>query len=337
MALERRDGPTALLLTRQKVPAIPREATGDAGRPAAGGLPASSATSNPEAVDGRHRFGAASGPGRARRALGRSEGKRVNVVSVPCLEILMRTGAGLPRSSLFPAGVPAATIEAGRTDPVEGVLTGTDGPQPGDRPLRCLGTGGGAWLSKLGMTAEKAIGAHPRMARRAELRITSRPWTGYPGVHACSSKPSRSEMTLERATRRERRRSWSGGPSPATPGPSGPAGPALHAPGLLRGAGPRGVERGRDGPVAGGLRPGLPGPPHGSTPTGRSMPGCIRSFAACVSTTRATGSTRRRGIEAAGDWLVDQATARTASMNPERALESAEASAAGLREALESL
>ena len=35
--------------------------------------------------------------------------------------------------------------------------------------------------------------------------------------------------------------------------------------------------------------------------------------------------TSRRGIEAAGDWLVDQATARSASMNPERALESAEA------------
>ena len=46
--------------------------------------------------------------------------------------------------------------------------------------------------------------------------------------------------------------------------------------------------------------------------------------------------TRRRGIEAAGDWLVDQATARTASMNPERALESAEARQR-VAEALESL
>ena len=35
--------------------------------------------------------------------------------------------------------------------------------------------------------------------------------------------------------------------------------------------------------------------------------------------------TRRRGVEAAGDWLVGQAEARTSSMNPERALETAEA------------
>jgi RNA polymerase sigma-70 factor (ECF subfamily) len=35
--------------------------------------------------------------------------------------------------------------------------------------------------------------------------------------------------------------------------------------------------------------------------------------------------TRRRGIEAAGDWLTGQAVARTSGMNPERALETAEA------------
>jgi RNA polymerase sigma-70 factor (ECF subfamily) len=35
--------------------------------------------------------------------------------------------------------------------------------------------------------------------------------------------------------------------------------------------------------------------------------------------------TRRRGIEAAGDWLVEQATSRTAGMRPDRALEQAEA------------
>lgn len=35
--------------------------------------------------------------------------------------------------------------------------------------------------------------------------------------------------------------------------------------------------------------------------------------------------TRRRGIEAAGDWLAEQASARTAGMSPDRALEQAEA------------
>jgi RNA polymerase sigma-70 factor (ECF subfamily) len=46
--------------------------------------------------------------------------------------------------------------------------------------------------------------------------------------------------------------------------------------------------------------------------------------------------TRRRGIEAAGYWLVEQAQARTSSMNPERALHSAEAKRR-VTEALESL
>jgi len=46
--------------------------------------------------------------------------------------------------------------------------------------------------------------------------------------------------------------------------------------------------------------------------------------------------TRRRGIEAAGDWLVDQAQDRTATMNPERALRAAEAKRR-VREALDTL
>jgi RNA polymerase sigma-70 factor (ECF subfamily) len=46
--------------------------------------------------------------------------------------------------------------------------------------------------------------------------------------------------------------------------------------------------------------------------------------------------TRRRGIEAAGDWLVDQAQERTATMNPDRALRAAEAKRR-VREALETL
>ncbi len=46
--------------------------------------------------------------------------------------------------------------------------------------------------------------------------------------------------------------------------------------------------------------------------------------------------TRRQGIEAAGNWLADQAQARTAGMNPDRALECAETKAR-VREALEGL
>ena len=46
--------------------------------------------------------------------------------------------------------------------------------------------------------------------------------------------------------------------------------------------------------------------------------------------------TRRQGIEAAGNWLADQAQARTAGMNPDRALECAETKAR-VHEALEGL
>jgi RNA polymerase sigma-70 factor (ECF subfamily) len=46
--------------------------------------------------------------------------------------------------------------------------------------------------------------------------------------------------------------------------------------------------------------------------------------------------TRRRGIEAAGDWLAEQASARTAGMRPDRALQRAEAKRR-VAEALESL
>jgi RNA polymerase sigma-70 factor (ECF subfamily) len=46
--------------------------------------------------------------------------------------------------------------------------------------------------------------------------------------------------------------------------------------------------------------------------------------------------TRRRGIAAAGDWLAEQASARTAGMRPDRALQRAEAKRR-VAEALESL
>jgi len=60
----------------------------------------------------------------ARAALG-AEGKRLNVVSVPCLEIFQAQSAEY-RSRLFPAGVPVATVEAGRTPPWS-VISGRDG------------------------------------------------------------------------------------------------------------------------------------------------------------------------------------------------------------------
>jgi transketolase len=121
-ALERTDGPTALLLTRQKVPAIDREVEGELGDPTRGGYLVAG-EERPDAVV------AATGSElhlalAAREALA-TDGKRLNVVSMPCLEVFYGQDAGY-RSRLLPAGVPTATVEAGSTQPWRG-LAGPDG------------------------------------------------------------------------------------------------------------------------------------------------------------------------------------------------------------------
>ncbi len=122
MALERTDGPTALLLTRQKLPAIEREATGELADPRRGAYLVAG-EGRPDAV--------VAGTGSelqlavaARKELA-GEGKNLHVVSVPCLEIFRQQDPAY-RKQLFPAGVPVATIEAGRTEPWRS-LTGPDG------------------------------------------------------------------------------------------------------------------------------------------------------------------------------------------------------------------
>jgi transketolase len=147
-ALEREDGPTALLLTRQKVPAIRREATGELADPRRGAYLVAG-DDRPDAIV------AATGSELQLAVAVREDlagtGKRINVVSVPCLEIFLKQDGGY-RERLFPAGVPAATIEAGRTDPWKG-LTGPEGLNIGiDR----FGASAPAGLlaEALGMTAE---------------------------------------------------------------------------------------------------------------------------------------------------------------------------------------
>jgi transketolase len=113
MALERTDGPTALLLSRQKLPALRRQATGPLADPRRGAYLVAGGE-GPEAVV------AATGSEvhlalAARSALAH-EGRRINVVSVPCLEVFQRAGADY-RDRLLPAGVPVATIEAGVSGP----------------------------------------------------------------------------------------------------------------------------------------------------------------------------------------------------------------------------
>ena len=142
MALERTDGPTALLLTRQKLPAIVREATGELADPRRGAYLV--------AGEGRpHAVVAGTGSElqlavAARKELA-GEGKDLHVVSVPCLEIFREQDPAY-REQLFPAGVPVATIEAGRTEPWRS-LTGLDG--------LCIGIDRFGASAPAGVVAEK--------------------------------------------------------------------------------------------------------------------------------------------------------------------------------------
>jgi transketolase len=151
MALERDDGPTVLLLSRQKLPAIDRRATGDLADPRRGAYLVDG-DSDPDVVV------AATGSElhlavAAREALA-ADGKKVNVVSVPCLEIFLEQDPAY-RAQLFPSGAPVVTIEAGVTDPWR-VLAGTDGLTLGiDRfgasaPAGVLG-------EEFGFTAESVV------------------------------------------------------------------------------------------------------------------------------------------------------------------------------------
>jgi transketolase len=121
-ALERRDGPSVLVLTRQKLPPIARSAgAGEtemrrggylvAGGPAPDAIVAATGSELHLAVG-------------ARDALAK-EGLRLNVVSIPCVEIFHAQDQAY-RDGLFPERIPVATIEAGRTDPWR-ALTGRSG------------------------------------------------------------------------------------------------------------------------------------------------------------------------------------------------------------------
>jgi transketolase len=163
MALERGDGPAALLLTRQKVPAIERSATGPLADPKRGAYLVAG-DDNPDAIV------AATGSElqlalAAREALA-AEGRKLNVVSVPCLELFKEQDAAY-RDALFPVGTPTATVEAGSTAPWA-ELTGRDGLRVGiDR----FGASAPAAVlaEKLGMTPENVTDrVRGWLARRAE-------------------------------------------------------------------------------------------------------------------------------------------------------------------------
>jgi transketolase len=147
MALERKDGPTAILLTRQKLPAIER-APGELSDPRRGAyLVAGDAEPDAVAVATGSELHLAV----AARATLAAEGKKINVVSAPCLELFDEQDAGY-RARLFPRGVPIVSVEAGSSGPWK-AITGLDGLNLGIDHYGASAPAG-VLAEKFGFTAE---------------------------------------------------------------------------------------------------------------------------------------------------------------------------------------
>ena len=113
MALERTDGPTAIVLSRQKLPAVVQrsqlpEAELRRGGYRVAGAPTADAVVAATGSELHLAIG-------ARDALA-PRGIELAVVSIPCVE-LFHAQEQAYRDALFPVGVPVVTIEAGRTAP----------------------------------------------------------------------------------------------------------------------------------------------------------------------------------------------------------------------------
>jgi transketolase len=122
MALERKDGPSAIVLCRQKLPAIDRPLRiGERELRRGGYLVAGDETPQAIVAATGSELHLAVG---AREALAK-RGIKLNVVSIPCVEVLDAQDATY-RRGLFPEGVPVATVEAGRTS-LWRALTGPSG------------------------------------------------------------------------------------------------------------------------------------------------------------------------------------------------------------------
>jgi transketolase len=116
-------GPTALILTRQKLPVIGRPASFTPADALKGGYVVSTPTTVPAVVimaSGSEVHVAVEAA-----ALLASEGITARVVSVPCLETFLAQSAEY-RSQVLPAGIPRVAFEAGRGMPW-GSLIGCDG------------------------------------------------------------------------------------------------------------------------------------------------------------------------------------------------------------------
>lgn len=111
IALEKKDGPTALILTRQKLPIIDRgAASNDDIRK--GGYVVSTSSGKPDVVV--MATGSEVHVAVAAAAMLASDGIKSRIVSVPCIENFMLQSQEY-RSHVLPTGVPRVAFEAGRS------------------------------------------------------------------------------------------------------------------------------------------------------------------------------------------------------------------------------
>ena len=118
-ALERRDGPTAIALTRQKVANIPRAPGFDPKVMLRGAYTIADTTAAPTLV--LLATGSEVEIAVGAKARLEADGEKVRVVSVPCWEAFERQDAAY-RDQVLPRGVKRVVIEIGRSDPWRGVV-----------------------------------------------------------------------------------------------------------------------------------------------------------------------------------------------------------------------
>jgi transketolase len=154
-ALERGDGPTALVLTRQNVPFVPRDGGQIAAIRRGGYVLADFAA---DATD-RQAVIVATGSEvslalGAREAL-RSEGIAVRVVSMPCTQRFDRQDAAY-RAAVLPRGVPRLAVEAGASDGWRKYVGAVDDPRAAVLGLDRYGESapGGVLFRHFGFTVE---------------------------------------------------------------------------------------------------------------------------------------------------------------------------------------
>ncbi len=127
-AIERDDGPTALMLTRQNVPFAPRDARAIADIRRGGYVLADFA-----GIPGAHRVvligtGSELALAVAARSALAAEGIDARVVSLPCTSVFERQ-EGAYRASVLPVGVPRVAVEAGVTTGWRAYVGAADDPR----------------------------------------------------------------------------------------------------------------------------------------------------------------------------------------------------------------